>query len=203
MTIGSSVFIPGNSPQFYLNNIFPVLSIVSFIFTWIASSIMLKEYSNKLGWRIKYWVIISIPLTFYIIQFFVQANSQIIFDLTSNVTSFSIALTTIFIFSKLIGGLLFGIPFWIIAKTIHNLAIKTSMTIAGFGFIFLFLTDQANGIVITPYPPFGIAASLFFGLSSFLVMIGFYSSAIYISENRNIRRLIRDDIHKYDLLRVM
>jgi hypothetical protein len=164
---------------------------------------MLKEYSNKLGWRIKYWVIISIPLTFYIIQFFVQANSQIIFDLTSNVTSFSIALTTIFIFSKLIGGLLFGIPFWIIAKTIHNLAIKTSMTIAGFGFIFLFLTDQANGIVITPYPPFGIAASLFFGLSSFLVMIGFYSSAIYISENRNIRRLIRDDIHKYDLLRVM
>ena len=200
MTIGSSVFIPANSPQFYLNNIFPILSIVSFIFAWIASSIMLKEYSNKLGWRIKYWIIVSIPLIFYIIQFFVQANSQIIFELTSNVTSFSITLTIIFIFSKLIGGLLFGIPFWIIAKTIRSLAIKTSMTIAGFGFIFLFLTNQANGLIITPYPPFGITTSLFFGLSSFLVMIGFYCSAIYISENRDIRRIIKDDMLKYDLL---
>ena len=164
---------------------------------------MLKEYSNRLGWRIKYWIIVSIPLIFYTIQFFVQANSQIIFELTSNVTSFSITLTIIFIFSKLIGGLLFGIPFWIIAKTIQNLTIKTSMTIAGFGFVFLFLTNQANGIVITPYPSFGIATSLFFGLSSFLVLIGFYCSAIYISENRDIRKIIRDDILKYDLLSQM
>src|SRR5687767_4985018 len=203
MTIGSSVFIPANSPQFYLNNIFPILSIISFIFAWIASSIMLKEYSNKLGWRIKYWIIVSIPLIFYIIQFFVQANSQIIFELTSNVTSFSITLTTIFIFSKLIGGLLFGIPFWIIAKTINNLAIKTSMTIAGFGFVFLFLTNQANGIVVSPYPPFGITTSLFFGISSFLVMIGFYCSALYMSEHRDIRRIIKNDIRKYDLLTQM
>ena len=141
---------------------------------------MLKEYSNKVGGQLKYWIIVSIPLIFYIGQFFVQFNSQIIFQLTSNITSFSIILTIVFIFSKLIGGLLFGIPFWIIAKTIHNSAIKTSMTIAGFGFIFLFLTNQANGIIVSPYPPFGITTSLFFGLSSFLVMIGFYCSAIYI-----------------------
>ena len=169
---------------------------------------MLKEYSNKVGGIIKYWVIVSIPLIFYISQFIVQSNSQIVFQLTSNITSFSITsfsitLTIIFIFSKLIGGLLFGIPFWIIAKTIHNSAIKTSMTIAGFGFIFLFLTNQANGIVVSPYPPFGITTSLFFGISSFLVMIGFYCSALYMSENRDIRRLIKNDIRKYDLLSQM
>jgi hypothetical protein len=200
MSIGSSVFIPASSIQAYLNNIFPILSIFSFVFAWIASSIMLKEYSNKVGGKLRYWIIVSIPLVFFISQFFVQYNSQVIFQLTSNITSFSIALTTIFIFSKLIGGLLFGIPFWIIAKTIHNLTIKTSMTIAGFGFIFLFLTNQAHGIVVTPFPPFGITTSLFFGLSSFLVMTGFYCSAIYIAENRDIRRIIRDDILKYDLL---
>jgi hypothetical protein len=202
MTIGSSVFIRADSLQAFFNNIFPILSILSFVFSWIASSIMLKEYSNKVGGTIKYWIIVSIPLIFYISQFFVQLNSQIIFQLTSsNITSFSITLTIIFIFSKLIGGLLFGIPFWIIAKTINNSAIKTSMTIAGFGFVFLFLTNQANGIVVTPYPPFGITTSLFFGFSSFLLMIGFYCSAIYISENRDIRKLIKNDILKYDLLR--
>ena len=203
MTIGSSIFIPANSLQAYLNNIFPILSIFSFVFAWIASSIMLKEYSNKVGGKVKYWIIISIPLIFYFSQFFVQFNSQIIFQLTSNVTSFSIILTIVFIFSKLIGGLLFGIPFWTIAKTIHNPAIKTSMTIAGFGFVFIFLTNQANGIIVTPYPPFGITTSLFFGLSSFLVLIGFYCSAIYISENRDIRMLIKKDILKYDLLNQM
>ena len=203
MTIGSSVFIRADSLQAFFNNIFPILSILSFVFSWIASSIMLKEYSNKVGGTIKYWVIVSIPLIFYISQFFVQINSQIIFELTSNITSFSITLTIIFIFSKLIGGLLFGIPFWIIAKTINNSAIKTSMTIAGFGFVFLFLTNQANGIVVTPYPPFGIITSLFFGFSSFLLMIGFYCSAIYISENRDIRKLIKNDILKYDLLSQM
>ena len=125
MTIGSSVFIRADSLQAFFNNIFPILSILSFVFSWIATSIMLKEYSNKVGGTIKYWIIVSIPLIFYISQFFVQVNSQIIFQLTSsNITSFSITLTIIFIFSKLIGGLLFGIPFWIIAKTINNSAIK-------------------------------------------------------------------------------
>jgi hypothetical protein len=204
MTIGSSVFIRADSLQAFFNNIFPILSILSFVFSWIVSSIMLKEYSNKIGGTIKYWAIISIPLSFYISQFFVQINSQIIFQLTSsNITSFSITLTIIFIFSKLIGGLLFGIPFWTIAKTINNSAIKTSMTIAGFGFVFLFLTNQANGMVVTPYPPFGITTSLFFGFSSFLLMIGFYCSAIYISESRAIRKLIKKDILKYDLLSQM
>ena len=204
MTIGSSVFIRTDSLQALFNNIFPILSILSFVFSWIASSIMLKEYSNKVGGMIKYWIIVSIPLIFYISQFFVQINSQIIFQLTSsNITSFSITLTIIFIFSKLIGGLLFGIPFWIIAKTINNSAIRISMTIAGFGFVFLFLTNQANGMVVTPYPPFGITTSLFFGFSSFLLMIGFYCSAIYISENRDIRKLIKNDILKYDLLSQM
>ena len=203
MTIGSSVFIRADSIQAFFNNIFPILSTLSFVFSWIASSIMLKEYSNKVGGKIKYWTIVSIPLIFYISQFFVQFNSQIIFQLTSNITSFSITLTIIFIFSKLIGGLLFGIPFWIIAKTIRSSAIKTSMTIAGFGFVFLFLTNQANGMVVTPYPPFGIITSVFFGFSSFLLIIGFYCSAIYISENRDIRKLIKNDILKYDLLSQM
>jgi len=77
------------------------------------------------------------------------------------------------------------------------------MAIAGFGFMFLFLTNQVHGIVVTPYPPFGFNTSLFFGMLSFLVMIGFYCTALYISENKDIRKLIRNDILKYDLLSQM
>ena len=202
MTIGSSIYIPYGSIQGFLNDLFSILSIFSFVFSWIASAIMLKEYSNKLG-QLKYWIIISIPLIFYIGQFFVLANSQIIFQLTSNLTSLSITLTIIFILSNLIGSLLFGIPFWTIAKTIQNSVIRTSMTIAGFGFVFLFLTNQAHGIIVSPYPPYGFITSLYFGLSSFLLMVGFYCSALYMSENQDIRRLIRKDILKYDLLSQM
>ena len=34
-------------------------------------------------------------------------------------------------------------------------------------------------------------------------MIGFYRSAIYIAENKDIRKLIRNDILKYDFLNQM
>ena len=71
MTIGSSIFIPDGSIQEFLNDLFSILSILSFVFSWIASAIMLKEYSNKLG-QLKYWIIVSIPLIFYIGQYFVQ-----------------------------------------------------------------------------------------------------------------------------------
>ena len=60
MTIGSSIFIPANSLQAYLSNIFPIISVFSFVFAWIASSIMLKEYSNKVGGKVKYWIIIRV-----------------------------------------------------------------------------------------------------------------------------------------------
>jgi hypothetical protein len=43
-----------------------------------------------------------------------------------------------------------------------------------------------------PYPPFGLATISFLGLSSYLVLVGIYSSTISISEDSKLRQSIRN-----------
>jgi polyhydroxyalkanoate synthesis regulator protein len=55
----------------------------------------------------------------------------------------------------------------------------------------LFSSNQAAGLVLIPYPPFGLVTVSFFGLASYLLLIGIYSSAISVAEDSNLRRSIR------------
>ena len=69
------------------------------------------------------------------------------------------------------------------------------------------IIEQVVCILFVSIKPRSLAVlnttSLFFVISSFLVMIGFYCSALYMSEHRDIRRIIKNDIRKYDLLTQM
>ena len=48
-----------------------------------------------------------------------------------------------------------------------------------------------NKNALTSYPPFGLIMISFFGLASYLLLIGIYSSAISVAEDSNLRRSIR------------
>ena len=45
-----------------------VTSIISFILTWIATVPLLHSYSKRIG-RAKYWILVSIPLVYFLSQF--------------------------------------------------------------------------------------------------------------------------------------
>jgi hypothetical protein len=47
-------------------------------------------------------------------------------------------------------------------------------------------------LINTPYPPFGIITTSLMGLSSYLVLVGIYSSAVSLSQDSELRRDIRD-----------
>jgi hypothetical protein len=47
-----------------------------------------------------------------------------------------------------------------------------------------------------PFPPFGLATVSFFGMSSYLVSVGIYSSAISASEDSKLRQSIRNSALK-------
>ncbi|MFI5405837.1 MAG: hypothetical protein ACHQ1D_04910, partial [Nitrososphaerales archaeon] len=54
------------------NTAYFITSILSFISTWFATVLLLQySYSTKLG-RAKYWVIVSIPLVYFLSQFQTQ-----------------------------------------------------------------------------------------------------------------------------------
>ena len=90
-------------------------SVLSFILTWIATVLLLRHYSRKLG-MIKYWIIVSIPLAYFLSQFqplFLYSFADL---RLSNPVLFGITYNLIFSISKPAGGVLFGIAFWTIAE---------------------------------------------------------------------------------------
>ena len=66
------------------------------------------------------------------------------------------------------------------------------MIISAIGIILLFSSKSSAEILgSAPYPPFGLASVLFVGLSSYLLFIGIYSSAISVSQDSKLRQSIR------------
>jgi len=83
--------------------------------------------------------------------------------------------------------------FWTIARKLRqNSVVRDYMIISAYGLILLFVSNQAIVLVNVPYPPFGMATISFMGLSSYLVLLGIYSSAISVSEDSKLRQSIRN-----------
>src|ERR671921_140793 len=51
-----------------LNNGYIVTSILSFILLWLATALLLREYSKRIG-KIAYWALVGIPLVYFLSQF--------------------------------------------------------------------------------------------------------------------------------------
>jgi hypothetical protein len=64
------------------------------------------------------------------------------------------------------------------------------MTFAAYGFVLFFVSSQ-NTVVQPTYPPVGVIAASFVGLSGFMMFLGLYSSAISVSQDVKLRQLIR------------
>jgi len=174
-----------------LNQVFVWTSILSFMLMWISTSLLMRHYSQRLG-RTKYWIIVSIPLVYFLSQFvsaFVDTFNSII---SLNPILYSIILTIVFTLSKPVGGILFGVAFWTVAKNIgKNTPARDYMIISAYGVAMLFISNQAIVLVNVPYPPFGLVTVSFFGLASFLMFNGIYSSAISVAEDSELRKSIR------------
>lgn len=186
-----------------LNNGYTVTSILSFILLWVATSLLLREYSKRIG-RITYWTLVSIPLVYFLSQF--PALFFNLFDslIISNPTFFGIVLTLIFSLSKIAGGILFGIAFWNIAKNLpDNTAVKSYMIIAAYGLVLFYISNQAGSSLFQlggVYPPFGLLTITIIGFSSYLMLIGIYSSAVSVAQDSRLRRAIRKSVQRQSSL---
>lgn len=172
------------------NTVYVITSVLSFIFIWVATVLLLRYYSKRLG-TAKYWIIVSAPLFYFLSQF-----QAIFFDLfapirLSDPVLFGIIFTLFFGMTKPIGGILFGVAFWVVSRRVEQHAVKDYLVFSAYGIILLFTSSQAIDLITTPYPPFGLATVSFFGLSSFLIFVGNYSSALSIAEDSELRKSIR------------
>jgi hypothetical protein len=148
------------------------------------------NHSARIG-KVKYWLIVCIPLAYFLGQFAPSLLNLFNEFRASDPVTFGIVYNIIFGLSKVVGGILFGIAFWTIARRLGQIQVREYMVISAYGLILLFSSDQAIFLVNYNYPPFGLATISYVGFSCFLVMIGIYSAAISVGQDIELRSLIR------------
>jgi hypothetical protein len=166
---------------------FSTLNVANFVLIWAATLLLLKPYSQKAG-RIKFWTILILPLVANLTIFFVLSPFVL-----GSIGPDDPDIVYVYIFGytlpSLAAGILFGAPFWLVSNAVNNQALREYMIIAASGFVLLFVSSSGT-VSHAPYPPFGLASVSIVGLSCYLILAGLYSSAISISEDIKLRRLL-------------
>jgi hypothetical protein len=186
----TSIYIISGSLSDNLNYYQSLTLIVSFSLTWYAT---LTPFFKQIVRRNKlYLILLFMPLLYfqsqYISVFYNLFAPLILEGPYGNGNLF----TTIFTFSKLAGGILFGLVFWIMSKKIaKEYPVKEYLVITTFGLNILFISNQAVLLTSTPFPPFDLASVSTVGFSTFLIFIGIYLSAISISKDKKLRSVIK------------
>lgn len=189
-----------------LNNLYRISSFMSFFSIWITSAILMNSYRERLINAIVYWIILAIPLVYFLITYFHQfiLTRAIVSYLEVDPVTLSIVLSAFLSLSRPIGGLIFGIAFWNISKIVsYEKNIKTFMIISGWGIFLIFAANQAVVQLVTPYPPFGLATVTVLSTAGYLMLLGIYGSATLVSANTNLRKSIHKHALESKLLNVL
>ena len=94
------------------------------------------------------------------------------------------------------GGILAGIAFWIIARSIKQKAVRQYLLISACGIMLVFASNQASRLVYPPFPPIELGAICYLGLASYLILVGIYSSALSVANDVELRRSIRKSVEQ-------
>jgi hypothetical protein len=198
--VGGSIDV--SSGKFlFLNNVYTVSSILSFISIWLTTGLLMSYYRDKIIINsVAYWFILAVPLFYFLANYLYKfiLTDILISYLTIDPITVSIVFTAFLSLSKPIGGLTFAVAFWKTSKNVsYEKNIKTYMMISGWGILLIFGADQAvvQSQLQSPYPPFGLVTITALIPASFLMLLGIYNSATLVSASNALRK----SIHKHAL----
>jgi hypothetical protein len=176
-----------------LADAYTISSAIAFILLWMGTVFLLHSYRKRLG-TIKYWIIMSVPLLYFLSQFQTSVLNVLFSYSLGNPMLFSILYVIMVDASRPVGGVLFGLAFIQIARNIQNPELKGYIVISGIGLLLLLVAYQAQVLITAPFPPLGLLSASFMGLSSYLIFIGIYSSAVSVSQDSRLRASIRRSV---------
>lgn len=178
-----------------LHEIQLIISFASFLSLWIASTFLLRRYRKKWG-TIKFYTIVSIPLVYYLGILQLAFSNLLVHYHLMNILQIYTFNTVNSILTKPVGGILFGVAFWIVGRSVNDKNISDYMKISALGIMLLSISNQDAGLYLLPYPPFGLPTITFMGISSYMLFVGLYYSAISVSVNAELRNSIEKSVEK-------
>ena len=187
-----------------LVTIYQLTGVISFVTLWIATVFLTNHYASK-SKKIKYWGIVSIPLIYFASQYIISSLEHLnllgqlgVEDSPVFAYVYNLFLNTV----RAAGGIMFGIAFFILSKTIMHVQLKKSIIMTGIGLILLFGANASSLIIFTPYPPWGVISTAFLIAGSYSLIIGLDSATLYIATDSSLRRVVEKSPQKnYDILK--
>jgi hypothetical protein len=172
-----------------------VYSMVGYFVSSWAGTVLLLSHNRKRVGNLRFWTLVISPLAF-LMYFFIR-----LFPLTNPDSPITIALTSLdmgsflsYTYAIAVLGILIGIGFYSVGRAVNkNVDIRNYMLITGYGFVLFFNAADAT-VIQTGYPPFGLPNVAFVGLSSFLIYVGLYNSAVSVSRDVQLRKYIKKSV---------
>jgi hypothetical protein len=184
---------------------YQIIGIVSFVTLWIATLFLTRHYASKS--KIKYWIIVSIPLVYFASLYLITYLEHL--DLLGQLGveydpiysyTYNVFLNTV----RTAGGIMFGIGFFVLSRTVIHSQLKNSLNMAGIGLILLFGANSSSLIIMTLYPPWGVISATFFIPGSYFLIVGLDSAAFYLATDSSLRRIVAKSPQKeLDILKAL
>lgn len=185
--------------------IYQVSEAISFIAVWITSILLTKQYANKIG-KIKYSVTVSIPAVYFLLQY-----SPVLLDQLGTLSLLLMAEGSLFLYfynfvlnTVNVGtGLLFGISFYILSRSLVYDELKYYLIICGTAIMIIFSSGISTILILAPFPTWAIVSLSFILPASFLLLIGLDSATYYIASDTLIRRFLYRHKNQFELFQAL
>ena len=179
--------LPGTLWTETLSSVFDALSLSSFLAIWLATISLLYQYRYKIG-RVKYFIITSIPLIYYLVplqDYFGNVFSPLVL---SSPMAFGAIYVLIFSATKQIGALLFSLAFWTTSSLVTNERVRNSLLTSAIGMALLFGSIEIVTLPYKIYPPYGLVTEAFMPVGAYLLFVGIFTSATNVSRDAKLRK---------------
>jgi hypothetical protein len=182
----TTLYLLPNSNLVIYNYLNSIVLPVGFVFRWIGSVALLRAFYRKMAkLPLSFWIVLSLPLILYLvgkIPGYISGESM-----TGVAEQYRYFFRLLFRAGTIAGNILFGLTFFIIARSVISLKVKDYLTISAIGFTVVGISLSTSALQQT----YGVAAHSLVLLSSYLFSIGLYVSALSVAQDSSLRKSIR------------
>jgi hypothetical protein len=148
----------------------------------------------------------SIPMIYFLLQY-----SPLLLEQIGTLSSLLMAEGSFFLYfynfilnTVNIGtGILFGISFYLLSRSLVYVDLKYYLIICGTGIMIIFSSGVSTIITLAPFPAWAIVSLSFILPASFLFLIGLDSATYYIASDTLIRRYLYRHRDQFELFQAL
>jgi signal transduction histidine kinase len=182
---GSTLYVVSPEDDELYSFINRLTSYPRYVFLWISTCLLLHLYYQRTGQKItkfpiKYWILLIIPFVLYLV------GSGLVLTLPGD-SDYRYYQRIIYRAGNIGSSVLFGVAFYVIARRVPSERVKDYLTIAAIGITLGGIAFSVSAFQQT----YGVAVHSLVFLSSYLFAIGFYASAVFLTQDAKLRSSIK------------